>query len=125
MGVSQPSDYPDRSEAWLAEFARRRREEIRHLLTDEVVAEHAANPLGYRRFHTAGLQHVLNYFRSQPVLGKYFVYASVPWREYRIAAVSERGERALILDEPVFATEEEAMHGVFLRRVDELRTSGD
>ena len=125
MGVSKPSDHPDRALVWNDYFRRRQSAEVESLLTDELIAEHQANPLGYRSFHSAALQRVLNYFRAQPVLGKYFVYASEPWREYRIAVVTERGRPPQILDEPVFATEEEAMHGVFLKRCDELRASRD
>lgn len=125
MGLSNPSDYPDKGLAWYEAYDRRRRAEIRSLLTEEVIAEHQANPLGYRKFHSPTLQRVLNYLRGQPVLGKYFVYASEPWKEYRIAAVVDRAEPAKIFDEPVFATEDEAMHGVFLRRVEELRASAE
>ena len=123
MGVSAPSDHPDKALLWNDEFERRRREEIGSLLTEELIAEHEANPLGYRKFHSPALQRVLNYFRAQPILGKYFVYASEPWRRYRIAMVTERGEPPKILDEPVFASEEEAMHGVFLKRCEDLRAS--
>lgn len=125
MGLANPSEFPDKASSWNEEFDRRRRADILRLLTDDVIAEHEANPLGYRRFHSWPLQRVLNYFRAQPVLGKYFVYASNPWHEYRIAVVVGRGEPAEILEEPVFATEEEAMHGVFMRRVEELRARGD
>jgi branched-chain amino acid transport system permease protein len=125
MSLSKPSDYPDKGLVWYEYYDRRRRAEIKRLLTEEVIAEHEANPLGYRNFHSPALQRVLNYFRAQPILGKYFVYASEPWKEYRIAAVVERGRPARVFDEPVFATEEEAMHGVFMRRVEELRASTD
>ena len=125
MGVRTPSEHPDKAPDWYEEYDRRRRLEIRSLLTAEVISEHEANPLGYRHFHSPALQRVLNYLRSQPILGKYFVYASKPWQEYRIAAVVERGQPPHVFDEPVFATEEEAMHGVFLRRVEDLHASTD
>ena len=125
MGISTPSEYPDKELVWDEYFNRQRRAELKGLLTEEVIAEHKANPLGYRKFHSPALQRVLNYFRAQGILGKYFVYASEPWREYRVAAVTERGTPPKILDEPVFASEEEAMHGVFMLRSDELRASPD
>ena len=125
MALLDPADHPDRALVWNEYFDRRRREEIRNLLSDDLIAEHEANPLGYRKFHSPALQRVLNYFRGQPILGKYFVYAKEPWREYRIAAVTQRGQPPEILDEPVFASEEEAMHGVFLKRCEELRASHD
>ena len=125
MGISTPSEYPDKELVWDEYFNHRRRAELKGLLTEEVIAEHKANPLGYRKFHSPALQRVLNYFRAQSILGKYFVYASEPWREYRVAGVTERGRPAEILAEPVFASEEEAMHGVFMLRSDELRASPD
>ena len=64
MGLATPSDFPDKAQDWDEEFDRRRRPEIEKLLTDEVIAEHEANPLGYRDFHRWELQRVLNYFRA-------------------------------------------------------------
>jgi hypothetical protein len=125
MGLSKPSDYPDKALDWYEEFDRRRRAEIKSLLTEDVIAEHAASPSGYRSFHSPKLQRVLNYFRTRPILGKYAVYASRPWKEYRIAVVSERGQPPNVLDEPVFPGEDEAAHGVFLRRVDHLRSTSE
>ena len=117
MALVDPAEYPNREEDWRRRFDEERRKEISSLLTDELVAEHQANPLGYRNFHSPELQKVLNYFRTRPILGKYAIYASRPWEEYRIAVITERGEMAKVLDEPVFGSEEEAMHGVFMRRV--------
>ena len=59
------------------------------------------------------------------MLGKYYVYASEPWEEYRIAVWWVVAKPPAILNEPVFATEEEAMHGVFMRRVADLRASAN
>jgi hypothetical protein len=121
--VSRPDQYRDRSADWYAYYDGERRKEVRALLGEhpEIVEEHASKPNGYRNHHGASLQRVLNYFRQQPILGKYYVYASVPWKEYRIAIVTERGRPPEVLETPVFASEEEAMHGVFLRRIDDLR----
>jgi hypothetical protein len=102
-------------------FDRRARERTLDLITDEVVAEHAADPAGP---HSDGLQRVLRYFRRAPVPGKYVVVAVRPWQEYRIGALSGvHGEAPDVLDDGPYATEEEAMHAVFLRRVDELRAT--
>jgi hypothetical protein len=120
MSLAYPNDYDDRALVWYGYHDRIRREEIRNLIDDELIAEHEANPIGYRQFHSPRLQRVLNYFRTQPVLGKYFVYATEPWEEYRIAIVRERGQPPDILEEPIFGSEEQAMHGVFLRRVADL-----
>ena len=123
--VTRPEQYRDRSADWYTYYDAQRRKEIRELLDrhPEIVEEHERKPNGYRHHHSAHLQRVLNYFRQQPILGKYYVYASVPWKEYRIAIVTERGKSPDVLESPVFASEEAAMHGVFLRRIENLRTN--
>ena len=123
MSLSSPSQCRDKALDWYAFWSSIRREEILGLITEELIAEHQANPVGYRDFHSPDLQRVLNYFRQAPTLGKYFVYAIEPWAEYRIAVIEERGKPPTILDSPVFASEAEAMHGVFMRRIDDLRAS--
>jgi branched-chain amino acid transport system permease protein len=102
-----------------ADWDAKQRERIKALITDDLIEEHRAKPLGQ---HSDALERVLNYFRRQPVQGKYIIVATTPWQEYRIGVLSGvRGRTAEILDGEAFATEEEAMHGVFLRRVRDLR----
>jgi branched-chain amino acid transport system permease protein len=108
----------DRQLQVYADFDAKLRERIRALVTPELIAEHAAKPLGQ---HSDALERVLNYFRRQPQAGKYIIVATKPWEEYAIGVLSGvRGEPATILDGPRFATEDEALHGIFLRRVDDL-----
>ena len=109
----------DRQLQVYADWDAKQRERIRALITDELIEEHRRKPLGQ---HSDALERVLNYFRRQPQPGKYIVVATKPWEEYRIGVLSGvRGTPASILDDETFATEEEAMHGVFLRRVRDLR----
>jgi hypothetical protein len=109
----------DRQLQVYADWDAKQRERIKALITDDLIEEHRAKPLGQ---HSDALERVLNYFRRQPVQGKYIIVATTPWQEYRIGVLSGvRGKTAEILDGETFATEEEAMHGVFLRRVRELR----
>jgi len=123
MGLPRPSDYKDKALDWYAYFGSLRSREIVDLITDEVIAEHQANPTGYRKFHSWRLQRVLNYMRQQPILGKYFVYTREPWRDYRIAAIEQQRKLPRLVDDQVFQTEEQAMRGVFLLRVKQLRES--
>ena len=112
-------DVVDRQLQVYADWDATQRERIKALITDDLIEEHRAKPLGQ---HSDALERVLNYFRRQPVQGKYIIVATTPWREYRIGVLSGvRGKTAEILDGETFATEEEAMHGVFLRRVRDLR----
>jgi branched-chain amino acid transport system permease protein len=104
-------------------FDRRARERTVALISDEVVAEHAANPAGP---HSDALQRVLRYLRRAPVPGKYVVVAVRPWREYRIGVLAGvRGEAPTVLEHGPYGTEAEAMHAVFLRRVADLRAATD
>ncbi len=99
----------------------KQRARIKALITDELIAEHAAQPLGQ---HSDTLERILQYFRRQPQAGKYIIVATKPWQEYRIGVLSGvRGEPATLLDGPTYGSEEEAMHGIFLQRVDDLRSA--
>ena len=96
----------------------KQRERIRALITDELMAEHAARPLGQ---HSDALERVLQYFRRQPQAGKYVIVMTEPWAEFKIGVLSGvRGEVATILDDETFASEDEALHGILVRRVREL-----
>jgi branched-chain amino acid transport system permease protein len=100
-------------------FDRGARQRTAALLTEEVIAEHAANPSGP---HGDALQRVLRYFRRAPIPGKFVIVAVRPWAEYRIAALTgARGTAPTLLDDGPYPSEAEAMHGVFLRRVEQLR----
>lgn len=108
----------DRQLQVYADWDAKQRERIKALVTDELIAEHAAKPLGQ---HSDALERVLQYFRRQPTAGKYIVVATKAWGEYRIGVLSEaRGQVPEVLEDETFATEEEALHGIFVRRVRDL-----
>jgi branched-chain amino acid transport system permease protein len=66
----------------------------------------------------------MNYFRRQPQPGKYILVAVKPWQEYRIGLLSgQRGQVVKILGDVAFASEEEGLHGIFQRRVADLRAA--
>jgi hypothetical protein len=99
-------------------FDRELRDRLKSLITDELIAEHEAKPLGP---HSDELARVLNYFRRAPQQGKYLIVAVQAWSDYRIGVLpGVRGAPLEVLEEPSFPTEEEAMHGVFRKRVDDL-----
>lgn len=100
------------------DWSEKQRRSIATLITDELVEEHRAKPLGQ---HSDDLERVLQYFRRQPQDGKYIGVMTKPWAEYRIGVLSAvRGETARILDDETFSTEEGVLHGIFLRRVRDL-----
>jgi branched-chain amino acid transport system permease protein len=113
----------DKALHYYERFDRNLRAELRGFITDDVIAEHRANPFGERP-QSEPLRRLLNYFRRAPQAGKYVVVAVEPWREYRIGLLSGvRGVLPKVLDQPVFTSEQEALHGVFLARVRDLRES--
>ena len=98
----------------------KQRERIKALITDELIAEHAAKPLGQ---HSDALERVLQYFRRQPQAGQ--VHHR---RDEALGRVQDR--RPLRGPRPAprrssttrrSRREDEAMHGIFVRRVRELR----
>jgi len=114
----------DKALHYYERFDREQRAQLKRLVTDDVIAEHRANPHGERGTQSEALRRLLNYFRRAPQVEKLAVVAVEPWREYRIGMLSGvRGEPPKVRDEPVFATEEEALHGVFLERVRNLVAS--
>lgn len=123
MPIATPAECRDHAADWIDYFYRRRGAEIAAMIDDDLVAEHERNPLQARGHHSTTLHLVLNYFRNAPIIGKEFVYAVRPYEEYKVGVVTGRGEPAAMLDDRTFATEEEAVHAVFLRRVEELRGS--
>lgn len=104
-------------------FERRAGERTLSLLSDEVIAEHEANPAGP---HSDALQRVLRYMRRAPLPGKLVIVAVRPWEQYRLAALTGvHGEAPEVLDNGPYATEGEAMHAAFLRRVADMRASAE
>lgn len=107
----------DRDEWVYYRFDRENRDQIRALVTEDLVAEHAANPIGV---HSDQLQRVLAYFRRGLVAGKYIVIAEVPFAAYRIGILNgERGNPIAISDE-VYPTENQVLHAIFVRRLHDI-----
>jgi hypothetical protein len=90
---------------------------VRALIDDSLIDEHRRAPRGS---HSDRLARVLRYFRSQPIAGKLIAIEEIPWRRYRIGVLTGvPGQAATLLDDS-YATYDEALHAIFLRRVDEL-----
>ena len=111
----------DRQAIFTRRFDARLRDELRQLVTDELIEEHRTTN-GKRR--SDALERVLTFFRAAAVADKYAVLAVKPFAEYRIVALSgRRGVPPRAVDDQVFKTPEEALHGVFLKRVQDLMES--
>lgn len=116
-----PSDQAivDRQLQVYEDWSAKQRRAITAIITDELIEEHRVRPLGQ---HSDDLERVLQYFRRQPQTGKYIGVMTKPWVEYKIGVLSGvRGRPAQILEDEGFSTEEDVLHGIFLRRVRDLK----
>jgi hypothetical protein len=106
----------DKAEDWMAAFRRFRADALRPLVTPELVAAHRANPRGP---HSHELNMVLNFVRG-PAFAmdrKPFVYLREPYDKYVVALMTPRGQEQIIVEDTIYSTEAEAVHGAFLQRL--------
>jgi branched-chain amino acid transport system permease protein len=116
--AEQVDDFSDRAEIALARWDARTRAAVRRLLNKDVIAEHQSDPRGH---HSDTLKRVLDYMRRSSLLTPYVLICTEPFRGWRIARLSGvRGQPPLFVDERTFNSEAEAIHAVFLKRVDEI-----
>lgn len=107
----------DRQLTVFTRFDEELRAHITSLITDELIEEHRQKPLGQ---HSDSLERVLNYFRRPPHFG---LYSRAACREYQVIALPvPPGSVPDPIDEPVYYDKTEALHAVFLRHVDMLRS---
>ena len=117
----EATEIADKQAIFLRRFDASVRADLKRLITDELIEEHRTT-FGKRR--SDALERVLTYFRSAGVADKYAVLAVKPFAEYRIVALSgRRGVPPRAVDDQVFTTPDEALHGVFLKRVQDLMES--
>ncbi len=92
-----------------------RRALLRALVSPELVAEHAARPVGH---HSPALAQLLAVFRQAPVAGKLALYAPEPGARWQIIRLSgSQGVPHDMSDSARFSSLEDALHEVFLRRL--------
>ena len=114
----QPGLVNDRDLIVYKRFDERIRRFLRPLVTEDLIAEHKAKPVGQ---HSDALERVLNYLRRSPQAGKYVLICTKPFAEWRLGILAGvRGEPVIVLNDVSFSSEAEAEHAVFLRRIDEL-----
>jgi branched-chain amino acid transport system permease protein len=102
----------------VASFKKDLRDELKGLISDELIAEHRLDPLGK---HSPELLRVLNYFRTGPIAEKYAIHVVKPFQEYRVIALSGiRGMPPRDVGEDSFSSLDDAYHAVFMRRVQDL-----
>lgn len=117
----EAAEIVDKQSIVMRRFDARLREELKALVNDALIEEHRTTPTSRR---SDALERVLTYFRRQAVADKYAILAVKPFAEYRIVALSgRRGVPPRVVDDQVFTTPEDALHGVFLKRVQDLMES--
>jgi branched-chain amino acid transport system permease protein len=103
-------------------FAAAAVEQMRTLVSDELVAEHAASPFGR---HSPALQRLLTHLRAHPVRGKYVLVRCPEQGGYELWQLAGvRGALPRRVDERTWATRERGEHAIFLRRLAELHDGG-
>lgn len=104
-------------ECW-QQFELHVRRKLLALVNDDLIREHAENPIGP---HSDALSRVLNFLRRGPVDGKYAVYAEKSFGPFRILKLTgQRGRRPGFAEEARYATLEEVYHRIFLYRLSEM-----
>ena len=105
----------DRQHQTYAQFHARLKIEILGLITPAIIAEHQDHPLGR---HSDALARVVNFFRRPP---RYALYSAVPMRQWQLIRMPiVPGAPPAPLDGPVFNSEAEAIHAIFLRHIADL-----
>jgi branched-chain amino acid transport system permease protein len=108
----------DRDQVYRAFHDSMQRRFLRTLVSDAVIAEHRLKPLGQ---HSEPLERLLHHFRVMPLAGRFAVKRDGASGTYSIVVLSgERGVPPLSVGDTHFATVEEAYHGIFMKRIEEL-----
>ena len=119
--AGETATHHDRDKVYQERFDKQLRAHLRTLITPALIEEYRASPLGQ---HSDELERVLNYFRRAPLGGRYALYELEPGRRYKIVTTAgPAGSLPEDVDGTVYADKSEALHAVFLKRVDELMKS--
>jgi len=121
MLPEEATEETDKDQVYALRFDKMQRDYLKTIVSASLVEEHRRNPLGQ---HSEPLERLLLYFRRQPQVDKYAITVIEPFKAYRIVALSgHRGVAPRLVEEKTYASESEAYHAVFLRRVQDLLES--
>jgi branched-chain amino acid transport system permease protein len=125
-GEVMPEEAPDIHDKQVVAYRRhdkRLRDQLKAMVTPDVIAEHQAAPMGN---HSDALSRLLNYFRRADMADKYAILQdgdAGAWTYSVIAMSGDGAKPPRAVDDKVYATREEAWHAVFLLRVNDLLES--
>ena len=121
MLPEEATETRDKDLIYWRRYDKMQRDYLKKLVSPEVIDEHRRAPLGQ---HSEALERLLLYFRRAPLSDKYAIIAVEPFKAYRIVALSgQRGVAPRLVEERLYATQEDAYHGVFMRRIQDLLES--
>jgi branched-chain amino acid transport system permease protein len=121
MLPEEATEMPDKDLVYMRRFDKMQRDYLKTLVCPEVINEHRRSPQGQ---HSEALQRLLIYFRSRPQVDKYAIVTVELYKAYRIVALSGfRGVPPRVVEDKIYPTLQEAFHGVFMRRVQDLLES--
>jgi branched-chain amino acid transport system permease protein len=113
----------DKQEIYFRRFNKRLRENLKKMITPELIEEHRINPTGN---HSDKLSRVLNYFRRAETTDKYGIKRVIKNKSfiYKIIAFSGRKTHPpRNVDDKEYDKLSEALHAVFILRVNDLLES--
>lgn len=114
--TAQPAD---RQLVVLARFTEELKAQMRPLITEDLIEEHRRRPLGQ---HSDTLMRLLNIFRRAPA---YALYSRTPCREFQVIRLPvTEGSEPTPVDDVIYTDQNEALHAVFLRNLEDLMRSG-
>jgi branched-chain amino acid transport system permease protein len=112
-------EFTDKQQIYYRRFNKRLREQLKQLVTPELIEEHRRAPLGN---HSDALSRLLNYFRRGEMADKYAIMRLPEnFHHYKIVAFSgKRGAPPRLVDDKIHTSLNEAYHAVFLLRINDL-----
>jgi branched-chain amino acid transport system permease protein len=121
MLPEEATETSDKDLVYWRRYDKMQRDYLKGLVSPDLLDEHKRSPLGQ---HSEALERLLLYFRRQPQVDKYAIQVVEPFKAYRIVALSgHRGVAPRLVEDRIYASQDEAYHGVFMRRVQDLMES--
>ena len=118
MLPEEATETRDKDLLYWRRYDKMQRDFLKQLVSPEVIDEHRRCPLGQ---HSEPLERLLLYFRRAPMSDKYAIIAVEPFKAYRIVALSgQRGVAPRLVEDKLYTSQEDAYHGVFMRRIQDL-----
>ena len=121
MLPEEATEVRDKDALAFRRYDKNQRDFLKTLVTDEVIEEFKNKPLGQ---HSEALERLLTYFRRQPMVDKYAIKCVEPFKAYQIVALSGiPGVAPRLVEDKIYASQEDAYVGVFTRRIQDLLES--